>query len=48
MIILLLLLAAIAAVSAAGLWSTIAHDGLGVRPTPRSHARDPFGAIQDS
>jgi len=48
MIVLLLLLATIAVLSAAGLWSTIAHDGLGIRPTPPSHLRDPFGAIQDS
>jgi hypothetical protein len=48
MIILLLLLAMVAAMSAAGLWSTITHDGLGVRPGPRSHARDAFGASYDS
>lgn len=48
MIVLLLLLAAIAALTAARLWPTIAHDGLGVRPSPRSHRPDPFGAGQDS
>lgn len=48
MIVLLLLVAAIAAVSAAGLWSTIAHDGLGLRPAPRSHRHDAFGTPMDS
>lgn len=48
MIVLLILLATIAVASTAGLWSTIAHDGLGLRPTPRSHRSDAFGAPVDS
>jgi len=48
MIVLLLLLATVAAVSAVSLWSTIAHDGLGVRPAPRSHRTDRFGTPLDS
>ncbi|GAA3548230.1 hypothetical protein AFL01nite_26460 [Aeromicrobium flavum] len=48
MIIALLLLALVAAFAVATLWSTITHDGLGVRPAPRSHIRDAFGASYDS
>ncbi|MBA4608763.1 hypothetical protein H1W00_09790 [Aeromicrobium sp. Marseille-Q0843] len=48
MIILLLLLATPAVLMTAGLWTTITHDGLGVRPAPRSHVRDTFGASYDS
>ena len=48
MMILLLLLAALAVLSAAGLWSTITHDGLGIRPAPRSHRADAFGTANDS
>lgn len=48
MIILLLLLATTAALMTAGLWTTITHDGLGVRPGPRSHAPDTFGSSYDS
>lgn len=39
----LLLLAALATLSVAWLWSNLAHDGLGVRPAPRSHRLDAFG-----
>ncbi len=46
--ILLLLLATTAVLMTAGLWTTITHDGLGVRPGPRSHSRDAFGASYDS
>lgn len=48
LLLLLLLMTMTAAALAAGLWSTINHDGLGVRPGPRSHARDTFGASYDS
>ena len=42
--IVLLLLVGLAGWSLASLWPTIAHDGLGVRPTPRSHPLDEFDA----
>lgn len=48
MIILLLLLATTAVLMTAGLWTTLTHDGLGVRPGPRSHPSDSFGASYDS
>jgi hypothetical protein len=48
MILLLLLLATTIALSTVSLWQTINHDGLGVRPAPRSHPRDTFGASYDS
>ncbi len=47
MIVLFLLLAIVAVTSAAYLWPTIAHDGHGVRPAPRSHRLDEFGSPRD-
>ncbi|MCL3837359.1 hypothetical protein [Aeromicrobium duanguangcaii] len=48
MTIWLLLLATVAVLTTAELWLTIAHDGLGVRPAPRSHPADAFGAPRES
>lgn len=48
MMFLLILVTTIAAVSAALVWTTIAHDGLGVRPAPRSHRNDDFGVPFES
>lgn len=48
MIAFLLLLAGLGTASIVWLASTIAHDGLGVRPAPRSHRTDTFGSTMDA